>query len=359
MANTPFKEEELQVAETRNSMRGAFHVFSSPISYHDNYKLAYETKTPLFEPAARGISKDFCPKIIPDNIARCFVYSGEGFDNKALGGGPDMFSIIWEAQASGGSMVRPGTPTLLDVNDWKSVIKFPDVDSWDWEGAVKDNAEFLAGNDWKTMTLLTGAWFERLISFMDFEGAVTALIDEDQQDAVHELFTETTKVLMKIVDNICKYFPMIDAITVHDDWGSQANPFFSQDTAMEMIVPHMRTLSDYIRSKGKHAVLHSCGHTEKRVEAYIAAGWESWNPQPMNDSVKLYEEYGDKIMITINADGLKEGMTDEEQIEYAKDFCRRFCKPGKPSMCSYSPAFEAFEKALYKYSRLAYAGEEF
>lgn len=359
MQKIPFQEEELQIAAVKTSNRGTFHLFSAPVTYGENYRLAYEEKMPVFEPIARGVSKDFCPKVIPDNVARAFVASGENFPNRTAGGGKDMFGMEWELCASGGSMIRPGSPALKDANDWKNVIQLPDVDSWDWAGSVEANKEFLQGSDWLTMTLLSGAWFERLISFMDFEGAVTALVDEDQQDAVHELFDATTGVLMQVVDKICEYFPMIRAITVHDDWGSQANPFFSQDTAMEMIVPHMKKLTDYIKSKGKIAVLHSCGHTEKRIEAYIAAGWQSWNPQTMNDTPRLYDEYGDKILLTVNADGLTEGMSDAEQEEYAKQFCRRFCKPGKPSMCSYDTKFEAFEKALYKYSRLAYMGEEF
>jgi len=359
MANIPFKEEELQVVESKDNVRGVFHLFNAPVTYLENYKLAYNTKNPVFEPIARGVNKDFTPMVIPDNIARAFVYSGENFANRVNGGGPDMFDMVWELVPTGGCMIRPGKPALSDANDWKKVIKVPNPDEWDWEGSVKANAEYLEGNDWKACILLSGAWFERLITFMDFEGAVTALVDEDQQDAVHEIFEMTTDVLCKVIDKIAQYFPQIHAITVHDDWGSQANPFFSQETAMEMIVPHMRKLTDHIREKGMVAVLHSCGHTEKRVEAYIAAGWQSWNPQDMNDTPKLYEEYGDKILLTVNADGLKEGMSDAEQEEYAKQFCHQFCKPGKPSMCSYDPKFTAFEKALYKYSRLAYAGEDF
>lgn len=356
MKKIPFSEDELEVVAVKEHARGNFSIFKTPISANENFKLIYNEKWPVWQPVARGLPKDFTPMVIPDNVARAFVYSGDNFNNKKDGGGKDMYGMEWEPVPTGGCMIRPGSPALLDANDWKEVIKFPDVDSWDWEGSAKANAEYLSGSEWTNMVLLTGAWFERLISFMDFEGAVLALVDDDQKDAVKELFAATTDVLCRIVDKVAEYFPTVDAITVHDDWGSQANPFFSQETAMEMIVPFMRKFTDHVREKGMVAVLHSCGHTEARIECYIAAGWQAWNPQDMNDTIALYEKYGDKMILTVNAD-LHEGMTDEEQIEYAKEYAKKYCKPGKPSMVFYDTNFRAFEKEIYKQSRLAYLGE--
>ena len=358
MNKIPFDEKELEVVGIKENVRGNFHIYNTPISSKQNFRLCYDTKCPMWEPVARGIPKDFTPMVIPDNIARAFVYSGENFANRKDGGGPDMYGMVWELVPTGGCMIRPGTPALLDANDWKEVIKLPDVDSWDWEGSVRANAEYLEGGDWTHMVMLSGAWFERLISFRDFEGAVLALVDDDQKDAVKELFSATTDILCRIIDKVAEYFPTVDAITVHDDWGGQANPFFSEETAMEMIVPYMRKLTDHIREKGMVAVLHSCGHNEARIECYIAAGWQSWNPQDMNDTPALYDRYGDRIILTVNAE-LKDGMSEQEQIEAARDFARRYCKPGKPSMAAYDPKFIAFEKELYRCSRLAYMGESF
>ena len=39
---------------------------------------------------------------------------------------------------------------MEDANDWEKLIKFPDVNSWDWEGAAKGNAEAsLLLREWK------------------------------------------------------------------------------------------------------------------------------------------------------------------------------------------------------------------
>ena len=45
-----------------------------------------------------------------------------------------MFGVDWEyIPVAGGSMIRPGKPLLKDANEWYEKVKFPDIESWDWE----------------------------------------------------------------------------------------------------------------------------------------------------------------------------------------------------------------------------------
>jgi hypothetical protein len=148
----------------------------------------------------------------------------------------DAFGIEWEwIPAVGGSIVRPGAPLMTDVNEWRDIIKFPDIDSWDWEGdaqKLKIDGRFSC-----QVSLINGFLFERLISFMDFAPAAMALIDEDQQDAIKDLFQATTDFACKLVDKILEYWPMLDGFNIHDDWGAQKAPFFSKEIAYEFFVP--------------------------------------------------------------------------------------------------------------------------
>lgn len=360
MEKIPFSEKELEVkGERPGRMRNSppVKIYNKPITDKENMWLMYKERTPMWVPGT-GDAISISPKCIPDNISRGFVYGCEHIDNLTEAGGPDMFGIVWEfVPQAGGSMVRPGKPTLEDANDWKEVIKFPDVDSWDWAGTAERYAPMLNGDSWVSFTVLTGCTFERLISFMDFEGAVMALVDEDQQDAVHELLDATSDVVCKIVDKVAEYMPQVDAICVHDDWGSQAQPFFSQETAMEMIVPYMKKVVDHIHSKGMIADLHSCGHIESRVECFIKAGWDVWRPQPMNDTDKLFREYGDKIIIAVIPDAVTEDMPEEEQRAAARRYVEKYCIPGKPVIIGRTDGTTAFNEELYKCSRLAYLGE--
>ena len=305
-------------------------------------------------------SRIFTPDILPDNVARAFVLEDKPFDALASGGGKDMFGIEWEYIAQvGGSMVRPGKPFLHDANEWRDKLVWPDIEQWDWEGAAKRNNDtYLATDAFNACWFQTG-WYERLISFMDFEAAIYAMIDEDQTDAVKELFDRLSSLYIKIFDKFITYFPKIDGFVIHDDWGSQKETFFSPATAEEMIVPSMRRVTDFIHSKGKFCEFHSCGQLMKQIPNMIAAGWDSWNGQAMNDTQKIYELYGDKIVIGVIPDSFDpKTLPEPDQRAAARAYADKFCNPDKPSFLNHYGAqllTPAFREELYIQSRINYS----
>ena len=302
--------------------------------------------------------KLFVPKVNPDNIARAFDIDGSGM-SMGEGGGKDMFGIEWEYIAQvGGSMVRPGKPFLSDANEWYDKLVWPDIDSWEWEEAEKYNKEFLTTDNYITCWIMNG-WYERLISFMDFEGAIMAMVDEDQTDAVKELFDKLSDLYIRLVDKHLLHFPQINGFSIHDDWGSQKETFFSPAVAEEMIVPYMKKVTDHIHSKGRFCDLHSCGQLMKQVPNMIAAGWDSWSGQPMNDTQKIYELYGDKIIIGVSPTPFDpETTSEEEQRLAAREYVNNFCRRDKPSMLGAYGAqiiTPVFREELYMRSRENYS----
>ncbi|MFZ7120146.1 MAG: methyltransferase [Eubacteriaceae bacterium] len=358
MNKIPFVQDELKVVREIPNMFGNMEpVYDLPVSMRENY-LRTLLKSPVWECLGNEASL-FCPSVIPDNIARAFVIEANMMPPQD---GIDMFGIPWEyVPSANGSMVRPGNHILKDANDWEKVLKFPDIDSWDWEGSAKaNNGKFLSANTFNNAWQINGWWFERLISFMGFEGAAEALVDDDQKDAVKALFEATTDLGCRIVDKFVEYYENIDGITVHDDWGSQRSPFFSEATAQEMIVPYMKKLTDHIHSKGLYADLHSCGHIESRIQCFIDAGWDSWSPQNMNDTLNLFNNYGDKICLGLIPEIFDPATTSEdEQRAYAKKFAEQVCVPGKSSFFSLYAAMDniltnTYREELYKQSRILY-----
>jgi hypothetical protein len=205
------------------------------------------------------------------------------------------------------------------------------------------------------MHWILNGYFERLISFMDFAEAAVAMIDEDQQDAVKELYERLTDLYIKIVDKHIDYYHA-EAFYIHDDWGSQMAPFFSPDVAKELLVPAMRRLTDHIHSRGAIAELHSCGHVAQQVPNMIAAGWDTWSGMPMNDTYGLYDKYGDKIIIGVIPEQFDPATTPEEaQREKAREFAAKFCNPKKPCVINmYGAAVltQPYKEELYKESRI-------
>lgn len=330
--------------------------FDYPVPISEAVKANYAGE-PIWQITARDFTA-FNPMCIPDNIARGMVYETRQPETV---GGPDMFGVEWIYMPEAhGSMVRPGAPLLEDANDWEDIIKFPDITTWGWEEAAEaNNGKYFKPGLCYTPRFFTG-WFERLISFMDFEGAIMALCDDEQQDAVHALLDRVSDLYIDIIDAYVKYFPDIKGFNMHDDWGSQKNTFFAPELTAEMIVPHMRKVTDHIHSLGLFADLHSCGQNSMQVENMIAAGWDSWMPQPINDTVELYEKYGDRIMIAVIPEQFDpKELTEKEQRQKAREFVDRFGNPGKTTFINFYglPVMtRAYAEELYEYSRKKFSG---
>jgi len=271
-------------------------------------------------------------------------------------GTTDAFGIEWEyVEIAQGAIVKPGEPFLANANEWKDKIIIPDIDAWDWEAEAEQNK---IDKMYSTQfSFVNGFWFERLISFMDFAPAAMALIDEDQVGAVKEIFEAMTDLACKLVDKFCQYWPAIDGFNIHDDWGSQKAPFFSQDVA-KMFIPYMKTLNDHIHSKGRFSTLHSCGHNEDRIQIFIDGGFDEWTPQDMNDTHKLFDEFGDKIVIGAIPEPFDPETTSEaEQRERARAYVDKFCQKGKSAVADFYSAWAftpAFSEEVYEYSRKKY-----
>ena len=254
-----------------------------------------------------------------------------------------------------------GHPHLMDdVNDWEEKIHFPDIESWDWAGSAERNVKIRNTGRANMLMFLNGMGFERLISFMGFEDAAMALLDEDQEDALHGLLHALCDLHIAMVDKAIEYYH-IDGINLHDDWGSQQAPFFSEEAGRNFFLPEMKRLNDHIHERGLFCDLHSCGHIEDRCNLLVEAGFDAWTPMAMNNTAKLYDDWGDKMAIAVVTDTPfdPETATEVEQREAARHFVERFGGPGKQAFFSgYNKPGQltrAFREEMYKASREAYA----
>ena len=359
----PFDESEMKVVDTvyARSLRMDLNMYDTPITETEN-----SIRSLLGKPAWQMLGHEvriFTPYIVPDNIARGFVLENRKFSNDTDAGGLDMFGIKWVyVPAALGSMEDPDEPPILDdIFDWREVIKFPNVDEWDWEGsAAANNDTYLTENTYNRVWIMTG-WFERLISFMGFEEAAVCMALEDEREEVKELFDALSTLYIDLIDHYVKYYKHIHGFYVHDDWGSAQNSFFSPEVGAEVIVPAMRRVTDHIHELGLVAELHSCGANMKNVPNMIAAGWDSWIPQQnVNDVPEIYRLYGDQIVLGVEPVHFDPATTtEEEQREFARAYAEQYCNPDKPTIYCYTNGAgplvtPAFWEELYKQSRIRY-----
>ena len=357
MKKVPFSEDEMQVIGTyvapTESWFAPPKIYNTPITVAENIRAAINHEDYLWMPSLTDIC-NVQSRINPDHVARAEIQDLGPKQPLEEKGGPDLFGVEWVfVPTAGGSMEKPENPHLLnDANEWEEKLVWPDIDSFDWEGMAKLNAPFRNETRLIGCTFQNGM-FERLISFMGFEGAVMALIDEDQQDAVHALFDKLADMYIHFID---KYREAIDVheVMFHDDWGSQRAPFFSVDTCIEMVAPAIRKISDWCHANDVVFQLHSCGKNELLVPAMIEAGVDLWWGQPMNDKAMLYEKYGDKIMLGIDVPPVPMD-ADKETIEkVAKEFVAQYTK--YPALAAAFMAPPALMEEIYRQSRIALCG---
>lgn len=362
MTRIPFSEKELEQVGEYNKIPGPglLPKYSFPVTPRENYMAAVRDRSPWWIPDYYD-TITLCPACYPDAIARGFVLGPEGmeFMDEAKKGGKDAFQIDWVyVPVAGGSMVKPGSPLLTDMNDWRDKVHMPEVNNWDWAKSRGRFTAYLAQEDAvKIMWIFTGL-FERLISLMDFEYAALALIDEDQKEAIHAFFSACCDAYEEIIRHYKEDFGC-DVIYFHDDWGSQRAPFFSVHTCREMLVPHLKRLVDFTHSLGMLFEMHSCGKNEAFVPCYLDAGVDLWAPQEQNDFERILNEVDGRIVIGLWGNGSKD-MTDEEKSELGKSFARKYSRDyAKHPVyhCDLWNIEEKYKEGLYVESRRIIAGD--
>ena len=357
MDKIPFRREELEVVgQTANIGRGAMPLLNTPITPRENFLRLVHGEDVLWIPNARD-ALSVTPAVVKDNIARGFVFDATPFDPNTQGGGEDMFGVEWEwVPQVRGSMVRPGHPKVPDIDQWEKYIEFPDPDSWDWAESAERNRALIEQKDLLFGATILNGLFERLISFCEMSEALVAMIDEDEQEAVHRLFDQLADFYPKIIRKYKEYFH-IEILTFHDDWGSQRAPFFSLDTVREMLVPYLKRIVDAAHENGIIFELHSCGKNEMLVPAMIEAGVDMWNGQPMNDKKMLVETYGDQMIFGASPTEITKDSTEEE----VREACRKFVAEFNDYRIYSRAEAEAMlapklKEALYEFSRIAKCG---
>jgi hypothetical protein len=359
MAIPKFSEQELEIVSVipASPFAPEINEYAYPVSPCEAVKAAFAGAA-IWQ--ITGSEREtFTPRIIPDNVSRALVLEARPFDAETEGGGKDLFGIDWEyVPVAQGSMVKPGAPLLGDMNEWYDKVIWPDIESWDWQGSAQENnGSFLKPEKFNSLMFQTG-YFERMISLLDFEGALLALVDEDQHQAIRDFLDKLADLYISIFAKAIDVYTNLHGIEIHDDWGSQQNTFFSPEIVAEFIVPAMRKVNDFIHSKGLYVLAHSCGNNIRQVQNYIDAGYDLWNPQTMNDTAAIYEQFGDQILIGVYDPPLPQDASEAQQRAAARAYADAFCKPGKPSflnMYSMTNLTPAYREELYIRSRINYS----
>ena len=352
MGKYPFSENELEVKYSLPNIRTNVDVphFHSPVTAAENIKRAIFQKEAVFFPDWKDF-RMLHPRVIPDTMARSSA--DDGGERIISPAAADMFGVEWVyIESAHGAMVRPGNPVLTDMNDWEEKITWPDIDEWDWEGQARLSEKIVSETELAIVPQLFTGYFERMLSLMDVDNACVALIDEDQEDAVKAFLDRLADLHIRIIDRLVQCFP-VDGISIHDDWGTQRAPFFSLETAQNILVPAHKKVADHIHELGLFYDFHCCGQVEELVPAMLEIGVDAWSGPPLNDKRKMYRLYGDRILLGVEPPAVSEDLPDDEAERLAAEFVDTFFEPGRPAMIGANSSIRnpKFYEAVYRYSR--------
>jgi len=215
-----------------------------------------------------------------------------GFD------GFDGFGVRWVAPLSGGAgsaLPAPGEFILDDVTKWKSVIKMPDLASYDWEGWAEADEQMLDRDMQGIEMIHTNCIYERMATFMGFEEALYSMIAEPE--ASYELLEALTEQRIEQMKYIAKYYKP-DVYKFFDDVATERWLFISPDLYRALLKPLHTRMCDAAKELGMIPVQHTCGRADLLVQDMIDEGCHGWDAvQSQNDLVGIIEEHGDHFVL--------------------------------------------------------------
>lgn len=210
-------------------------------------------------------------------------------------GGRDAFGVPWvpvEHNEALPALAMSGNPLLKDIEDWRE-LPFPEPLTWDWESAAAQY-EKVKNPTRANYCFFPEAYFERLITLMDFVNAAMALASDSEETAA--FMQRLTDYHIQLLECYKKYFD-VDLIFISDDWGTQLAPFFSNQTCQEVFVPAYRRFVQRAHELGVYTMTHSCGVVHPLIPQLLEIGTDIWEPQiELNPMRELMEEYGDRLL---------------------------------------------------------------
>lgn len=215
--------------------------------------------------------------------------------------GKDVFGCEWHLneKAEGGTYPSNNNFVITDLSAWKSQLKMPDVNAYDWS-ETKRKAQEIDRDQYLVGGFIEMGIFERIYLLMGMEEALMAYYtDEDMLEELASAIADYKFEFLKRYHEEAN----LDILWYGDDWGTQNNLFISPEKWRKIIKPHTKRIYDCAKSLGIIINQHSCGKIDSIIGDIIEMGADCWNPcQPCNGLAALKKQYGSKLCFIGGAD---------------------------------------------------------
>ena len=284
-------------------------LFDTPITRKENFYRAAKRQNPLWAPTSLT---DVQTLMTHDVAGRCpeGMQIHSDMNRKATEDYmfQDWFGTSWTWVCSaGGAMLTPGTQFISDIVNWEKEVIWPDFSLWGFEERAEQYMRDVY-NPEKVMHYDLGrGCTERLVSLLGgYTESMTALAVEPE--AVRDFFERYIDFMISFFEKMGSLYPL-NMVTLHDDWGTERDTFFSEKMMEELVFEPTKRLIDHIKSKGVIFEMHSCGNITRFVPYMIDMGVDFMQIQRRAvDIPALKAKYGDKIGFNAPIEGITPGM---------------------------------------------------
>lgn len=216
----------------------------------------------------------------------------------------------WPEGYPGGMPIHNADSIVLkDINDWKTVLKAPQVEFPEeaYKGLYDLAAQCDREDKFLTMAVFPGL-FEITHHLMGMENALMTLVEEpDKVREMIEWYVDWEISYAKTI--IDRVHP--DALFHHDDWGSQISTFISPELFRKVYLEPYKRLYGWYKANGIELIVHhSDSYAATYVPMMIEMGIDIWQGcMTVNDIPNLVKTYGGQISFM---GGVDNGIVDRE-----------------------------------------------
>lgn len=293
--------------------------FDYPITPKENFYRALRHDNPLWVPL---------PSLELQELHMSQLYT-KGPEGKQLGpkfsdprprySYTDAWGNSWtHDKDAGGSCMTIGTRICDDILKWEEQIPWPDLHEWNLEETAE---AYLREKYDPTKPLNLDIYHGPFQAMADFLGgfaeALEAMFVEPEASAA--LLNRFADWMIWLIDKLSSLYP-VDMFTVHDDWGTEKDAFFSPAMMRELLFEPTKRIIDHVHGLGKLYQFHCCGKIDRFLPAFVELGTESTQIQRRVNDIPEYKRlYGGKIGFMAPLEGWRPGLTEDEAIALVQD----------------------------------------
>ena len=137
----------------------------------------------------------------------------------------------------------------------------------------------------------------------------------DEPEVVRDIFETYADLFIALAEKVLDMGIDVDGVWFYGDLGYRNATLFSPRIYKELLLPAHKRMCDFVHSRGKPVILHSCGKIQALIPDFIEAGFNAIQPLEAKcgqDVRQLKSEFGNKITFFGNIDVRKLSGTKQD-----------------------------------------------